>query len=87
MTLEIRPTGDPNEFDIYENGERIGEIGCAPPDPDDPADTDPPLWTAIIWSAMGSGKTWSVDGESYEQIEQYAREIYEEFAADLPMSH
>ncbi len=31
---------------------------------------------------MGTGKTWWADGESLNEVKQYAQEMYEEFAAE-----
>ncbi|MFF7308194.1 hypothetical protein [Streptomyces sp. NPDC008137] len=84
MTLEIRTTGDPNCFDLYDDvtDERIGEIVNPPDDwSDAPADS-PPYWTAEIWSQMGTGKTWTGESESFDEIKQHALEMYEEFAAE-----
>jgi hypothetical protein len=84
VTLEIRPTDDPNHFHLYDDvtGERIGELANPPDDDDDAPEDDPPYWTAEIWSQMGTGKTWNASSESFDEIKQYAREIYEEFAAE-----
>lgn len=82
MTLDIRPTDDPNHFDLYEVDERVGEITCEPPDPNDPTDTDPPYWSVEVWTQMGTGKTWGGDSESFDEIKQYAREFYEQMVAE-----
>ncbi|MFE5368233.1 hypothetical protein [Streptomyces mirabilis] len=82
MTLDIRPTGDPNHFDLYEDEEKIGEI-TNPPDVEDgiayEADRQ---WWLEIWTQMGTGKTWEANHESFEQVKQYAHELYEEFVAE-----
>lgn len=84
MTLEIRPTDDPNRFDLYDDvsEDRFGEIICEPPDEDDPEDDGPPYWGVELWSQMGTGKTWTGDSESFDEIKQFAHELYEEFAAE-----
>jgi len=82
VTLDIRPTGDPNRFDLYDADAKIGEILCDPPDENDPTDTEPPYWSAELWSQMGTGKEWSATGESYDEVEGYALELYDEFAAE-----
>lgn len=82
MTLDIRPTGDPNHFDLYEGDERVGEITCDPPDPNDPTDTDPPYWAVEVWTQMGTGKTWGGGSESFDEIKQYAHEMYKQMVAE-----
>jgi hypothetical protein len=84
MTLEIRPTDDPNRFDLYDDisEDKIGEIICQPADENDPEDDGLPYWSVEIWSLMGTGKTWTGDPDDFEQAKQYAREMYEEFTAE-----
>lgn len=79
MTLDIRPTGDPNRFDLYDNDDRIGEIEG---DEDDASVDNPPYWSAEIWSQMGTGKTWTAGSESFDQIKAWVHEMYEEFVAE-----
>lgn len=82
MTLEIRPTDVPYRFDLYEEDEKIGEIVDEPGDEDDAPEDEPPFWTAQIWSAMGTRKTWTADSEDFDEIKQYAHELYEDFRAE-----
>jgi hypothetical protein len=82
MTVDIRSTGDPTRFEIYEGDEKIGEIEGELPDPSDPADTDPPYWIARVWSQMGTGKEWTGDGESLDEVKVYAEEMHLEMTAE-----
>lgn len=82
MGLDIRETDDPNHFELYEADEKIGEIICDSPDQNDPTDTAPPYWSAEVWSQMGTGKTWTADGESFDEIKRYVHEIHEEMVAE-----
>lgn len=80
MTLEIRPTSEPDDYDLYENGEKIGELGSGASEDDD--DEFPPLWSATIWSQMGTGKEWSAQGFSFDEVKEGALRIYEDFVAE-----
>ncbi len=82
MTLEIRPTGDPDRFDLYDGDERMGEIRNVPLDEEGVALGEPPDWDVVLWSAMGTGKEWHADGESLDEVRQYAHQLYEQFAAE-----
>ncbi|CAL9666046.1 hypothetical protein SUDANB1_07217 [Streptomyces sp. enrichment culture] len=81
MTLDIRPTDDPEHFDLYEEDQKIGEI-VTDLDIEDGVLMSPPLWCAEIWSQMGTGKTFTADSESLDEVKQYARELYDEMAAE-----
>ena len=82
MTLEIRPTGNPAHFDLYDGDEKIGEIVNTPLDEEGIELGEPPIWGVTMWSLMGTGKEWDADETSYEAAEQAARVLYEEFCAE-----
>jgi hypothetical protein len=81
VTLDIRPTGDPDRFDLYDGDDKIGELVNEPEEDVDPAD-DPPYWTAELWSQMGTGKKWQAGGEDFDEVKRFVYEMYEEFAAE-----
>lgn len=82
MTLEIRPTDDDARFDLYDGDERMGEIRNVPLDEEGVALGEPPDWVATLWSQMGTGKTWSAEGESFDEAKRHAHELHEEFVAE-----
>jgi hypothetical protein len=82
VTLDIRPTDDPDRFDLYENDDRIGEIVNEPLDEEGVALGEPPFWTLQLWSLMGTRKEWHANGESLDEVKQYAHEMYKEFVAE-----
>jgi len=81
MTLEIRPTDNPERFDLYEEDQKIGEI-TEDLDIEDGVRMGPSLWCAEVWSQMGTGKTFYAESRSFEEIKQYAHEVYDEMAAE-----
>lgn len=81
MTLDIRPTADPNRFDLYEGDQVIGEITNEVDEEDGPDAS--PFWCAEVWSQMGTGKKWVADSaSSLEEIKEWAGELYDEMAAE-----
>ncbi|MBL3664562.1 hypothetical protein JL475_00680 [Streptomyces sp. M2CJ-2] len=83
MTLDIRPTADPDHFDLYEDDQKIGEIVNHPDEEEDGTIIeDAPYWHAQVWSQMGTGKTFEGESESFDEVKQYAHEVYEEMAAE-----
>ena len=82
MTLDIRATDDPDRFGLHDGDDKIGEIRNEPLDEEGIELGEPPDWTVLIWSVMGTGKEWRAGGESYDEVEGYALELYEEFAAE-----
>lgn len=82
MTLDIRATGNPDRFDLFDSDDRIGEIR-----PDELADWEiaegtTPLWQVTIWSAMGTGREWHESGDTLEEAKGHAPDLYEEFLAE-----
>lgn len=83
MALDIRPTDDPNRFDLYEGDQIIGEIVNEVTDEDGVVVDDEPFWCAEVWSQMGTGKKWAADsGSSLEEIKEWAHELYDEMTAE-----
>ncbi|MGW0920053.1 hypothetical protein ACWD3J_13685 [Streptomyces sp. NPDC002755] len=82
MTLEIRPTDDPDRFSLHDGDDRIGEIRNVPLDEEGIALGEPPEWNVLLWSVMGTGKEWGGTTESRDEAEQYASELFEEFRAE-----
>jgi hypothetical protein len=82
MTLEIRESGEPERYDIYDGDDRIGEIRRGELTDEDIAEGEAPYWEVTMWSAMGTGKEWSTYDDSFEEIKKSAREFYEEFLAE-----
>ena len=82
ITLDIRPTGDPNRFDLYEGDEKIGEIINEPDIEDGVVVDDTPFWSAEVWSQMGTGKTWEGSSESFDEAKVYAQEMYNEMVGE-----
>ncbi|WP_329215327.1 hypothetical protein OG352_06615 [Streptomyces sp. NBC_01485] len=79
MTLEFRPCGEPQGFDLFEGDDKVGELIYCPPD----EELDRATWTISVWSAMGTGKTWYSDtAESHEEAATHAREMCEERNAE-----
>lgn len=83
MTLDIRPTNNPNRFRLYEGEDWIGEVVNEIEDENGAVHDDDPYWCAKVWSQMGTGKTWSAEGASSpEEIKEWARELYDEMVAE-----
>ncbi|MFE0088739.1 hypothetical protein [Streptomyces sp. NPDC059016] len=86
MTLEIRPTGQPRQFDLYEEAEKIGQVRYIGPEGqelEEGLDEEPcDGWSVEMWSLMGTGKTWGADAGTESQARQYAHELYSEFVAE-----
>lgn len=82
MTLEIRPTGDPDRLKLYDGDEEMGEIRNVPLDAEGVALGESPDWQVELWSVMGTGKTWRADGESFDEVKRYAHELHQEFTAE-----
>lgn len=85
MSLNIRSTEDCERFDLFEGDERIGEIARDELSEVELAELDEgeePLWLATIWSATGTGATWSVETETYEEAAACVPELYEDFLAE-----
>lgn len=81
MTLEIRTTDDPKRQTLHDGDEWIGEI-LEDLDDEGIALGEDPIWSVTVWSVMGTGKQWHAEGESREDAEEGARELYEEFVAE-----
>jgi len=82
VSLEIRETDDPDHLKLYDGEDWIGEIENVPLDEEGIALGEPPDWNVELWSQMGTGKKWTASGESYDEVEGYALEMYEELVAE-----
>ena len=83
MTLDIRPTDDPNRFDLYEGDQIIGEMVNEVTDENGVVVEDEPYWRAEVWSQMGTRKTWDTrEASSLEEIKEWARGLYDEMVAE-----
>lgn len=82
MTLDIRPTDDPNRFDLHEEDQKIGEIVNELDIEDGVVVDGAPYWCAEVWSQMGTGRAWSGSSESFDEIKEWARELYGEMVAE-----
>jgi hypothetical protein len=82
MTLEIRSTDDPERFDLFDGDDRIGEIHPEELSEREVADGEVPSWEFTIWSVMGTGKVWAGYAATLEEVQEYAREEYQEFLAE-----
>lgn len=82
MTLEIRPTEEPNHFDLYENDDKIGELHPEQLDEEGIALGETAWWNVIVWSLMGTGKEWSLTIENPDEAKEAAHGFYQEFVAE-----
>jgi hypothetical protein len=77
MKAEIRPTGDPKRFTIYEDDEWIGEIVKDEDIWNGVVQSDDFLWLVEVWSQMGTGKKWAESCETWEETEEFVREAHQ----------
>lgn len=83
MALDIRPTDDPNRFDLYEGDQVIGEITNEPDIEDGVVVNEGPFWWAEVWSQMGTRKKWDAGStSSFDEVKEWAQELYEEMVAE-----
>ncbi len=82
MTLEIRPTDEPEHFGLYDGDNRIGVLHRGELTEDDVAEGEAPYWEFTVWSAMGTGKEWRGDADTLDEARERVREAHQEFLAE-----